>query len=83
MDHMAILADYAEKMAPSQADKFLHLQNGTIANAIRRGEIRPYRFPDAKSKCYVTPMILAEWMTEFCRDKREAPAATGADGPDA
>lgn len=66
MDHEAVLADYAQRMTPTEADAFLGRRNGTISSAIKRGEIRPYRFPDAPTRAFVTPRILAEWL-ESCR----------------
>ena len=79
MDHVAILADYEQRMPPSRADKYLGLKNGTVSAAIRRGEIRPYRFKESPERAWVTPMMLAEWLQESCRDN-EAPVAAGADG---
>ena len=67
MDAASILADFAERMTPTEADRFLGVANGTTSAAIRRGEIRPYRFPDAPRRAYVTPSMLAEWLQGFCR----------------
>lgn len=61
------LKEYERGMAPSRADKFLHLGTGTIAAAIRRGEIKPYRMHGAESRPRVTPQMLAEWLEEHCR----------------
>lgn len=66
MDYETVLADYAQRMTPTEADTFLGRRNGTISSAIKRGEIRPYRFPDAPTRAFVTPRILAEWL-ESCR----------------
>ena len=79
MDHDEILNDYAQRMSPSEADAFLHRRHGTVSAAIRRGEIRPYRFHDSPNRALVTPAMLAAWLVEFCRDE-DAPAATGAQG---
>lgn len=67
MDHEAVLADYAQRMTPTQADAFLGVREGTVSAAIRRGEIAPYRFPDAPTRAWVTPAMLAAWLTEYCR----------------
>ena len=61
------LAEYQESLSPTQADRFLHLGTGTIAAAIRRGEIKPYRMHGADSRPRVTPQMLAEWLEQHCR----------------
>lgn len=61
------LAEYQESLTPTQADRLLHLGTGTIAAAIRRGEIKPYRMHGAESRPRVTPQMLAEWLEEHCR----------------
>lgn len=61
------LKEYEHGMAPSRADRFLHLGTGTIAEAIRRGEIKPYRMHGAESRPRVTPQMLAEWLEQHCR----------------
>lgn len=71
MDHEAILADFEQRMPPSRADKYLGIKNGTIAAAIKRGEIQPYRLSCEPDRCYVTPMILAEWLDDFCRGREQ------------
>ena len=76
MDHVAILADYEQRMPPSRADKYLGLKNGTVSAAIRRGEIRPYRFKESPERAWVTPMMLAEWLQESCRGKVDADGAS-------
>lgn len=73
MDADAILADYAQKMSPTEADALLHRKHGTVSNAIKRGEIEPYRFEDAPDRAYVTPAMLAEWLVTHCR-KGKTPA---------
>ena len=67
MDWQTVLKEYESGMAPSKADRFLHLGTGTIAEAIRRGEIKPYRMHGAESRPRVTPQMLAEWLEEHCR----------------
>ena len=76
MDAGAILADYAQRMSPTEADAFLGRKHGTVSAAIKRGEIEPYRFADAPDRAYVTPTMLAEWLVSFCRGG--APASAGA-----
>ena len=76
MDHVAILEDYEQRMPPSRADKYLGLKNCTVSAAIRRGEIRPYRFKESPERAWVTPMMLAEWLQESCRDKADADGAS-------
>lgn len=60
-----IYADLLQKMPPSAADKALGLKDGTVAAAIRRNEIKPYKF--SASRVYVTPCMLAEWAVTYCR----------------
>ena len=67
MDANAILSDFSERMTPTEADRLLGVANGTVSAAIRRGEIKPYRFPDAPTRAHVTPTMLAEWLEKFCR----------------
>lgn len=67
MDANAILSDFSERMTPTEADRLLGVANGTVSAAIRRGEIKPYRFPDAPTRAHVTPAMLAEWLEKFCR----------------
>lgn len=69
LDADAIIADYRQRMAPTEADAFLNVRSGTVSAAIRRGEIEPYRFAGATRTCYVTPAILAEWLATHCRGK--------------
>lgn len=64
----AVLCDFAEKMSPTQANKRLHLRNGTIQAAIERGEIKPYRFPGGE-RVYVTPAMLADWLDKYCKGR--------------
>jgi len=64
----AVLCDFAEKMSPTQANKRMHLRNGTIQGAIERGEIKPYRFPGFE-RVYVTPAMLANWLEEHCKGR--------------
>lgn len=73
MECQDVLADYAQRMSPSEADHFLGLRNGTVSSAIRRGEIEPYVFD---SRCKVTPAMLAEWLTTHCKRNMGATAAT-------
>ena len=68
MEPSDVLSDYGMRMSPSEADAFLHLRHGTVSAAIRRGEIRPYRFPDSPKRALVTPAMLAAWLVDFCRD---------------
>ena len=77
MDHAAILADYAQHMSPTEADAFLGRKHGTVSAAIKRGEISPYRFPDAPDRAFVTPSMLAEWLVGFCR--KAAPTSPARD----
>lgn len=63
------LAEYRAGMTPTQADRFLHVGTGTVAAAIRRGEIRPYRMHGAESRPRVTPQMLAEWLESHCRGR--------------
>ena len=70
MEANAILADFAERMTPTEADRFLGVANGTVSAAIKRGEIKPYRFPDAPTRAHVTPLMLAEWLQGFCRTEQ-------------
>lgn len=77
MDYEAVLADYARRMTPTEADAFLSRRNGTVSAAIKRGEIDPYVFPDAPTRAFVTPAMLAEWLVTHCRGKGDA--ATGSD----
>lgn len=60
-----IYADLLQKMSPVAADKALGLKEGTVAAAIRRNEIKPYKF--SQSRVYVTPCMLAEWAATYCR----------------
>ena len=60
-----IYADLLQKMPPSAADEVLGLKSGTVAAAIRRNEIKPYKF--SQSRVYVTPCMLAEWAVTYCR----------------
>ena len=76
------LAEYADAMPPSRADRYLHVGTGTVAAAIRRGEIQPYRMHGADSRPRVTPQMLAEWLETPCREG-DAPVAAGAQGQDA
>ena len=69
MDATAVLEDYALRMTPTEADGFLGRKHGTVSAAIKRGEIEPYRFPDAPGRAFVTPAMLAEWLVGFCRGK--------------
>ena len=66
MEAADVLGDWAQRMSPSEADRALGLRNGTVSNAIRRGEMRPYRIGD---RCIVTPRVLAEWL----ESRRAAP----------
>ena len=68
VDYEGVLADYAQRMSPTEADAFLGRRRGTVSAAIKRGEIDPYRFPDAPDRAYVTPAMLAGWLVGFCRD---------------
>ncbi len=61
------LADYQAGMTTTQADRYLHVKTGTVAAAIRRGEIEPYRMHGAESRPRVTPQMLAEWLEAYCR----------------
>lgn len=61
------VAAYKAAMSPTAADRFLGVGTGTIAAAIRRGEIKPYRMHGAESRPRVTPQMLAEWLEEHCR----------------
>lgn len=54
-------------MSPTAADRYLGVGTGTIAAAIRRGEIKPYRMHGAESRPRVTPQMLAEWLEQHCR----------------
>lgn len=67
------LEDYAQAMTPTQADRLLGVGTGTIAAAIRRGEIEPYRLPSAPTRPRVTPRMLAEWLERCCKGKEDAP----------
>ena len=61
------VAAYKAAMSPTQCDRYLGVGTGTIAAAIRRGEIKPYRMHGAESRPRVTPQMLAEWLEEHCR----------------
>ena len=71
VDPAQVLADYAQRMCPRDADTFLGVRTGTVSAAIRRKEIRPYRFPDSPSRAWVTPAMLAEWLEGYCRGTEE------------
>lgn len=71
MDWEQTLREYSEAMSTTEADRYLHLGTGTIAAAIRRGEIRPYRMHGAESRPRVTPQMLAEWLETHCRGEGE------------
>lgn len=67
MDWEETVAAYKAAMSPSRADRYLGVGTGTIAAAIRRGEIKPYRMHGAESRPRVTPQMLAEWLEQHCR----------------
>lgn len=67
MGWQEVLREYENGMPPSRADRFLHVKTGTVAAAIRRGEIEPYRMHGAESRPRVTPQMLAEWLEAYCR----------------
>lgn len=67
MDWQKTLDEYASSMSTTEADRYLHVGTGTIATAIRRGEIKPYRMHGAESRPRVTPQMLAEWLEQHCR----------------
>ncbi len=62
------LKEFANSMSTTAADRYLGVGTGTVAAAIRRGEIRPYRMHGAESRPRVTPQMLAEWLEEHCRE---------------
>lgn len=55
----AIYADLQQKMTPTAADEAISVKAGTIAAAIKRGEIEPYQF--SERKVYVTPCLIGMW----------------------
>lgn len=61
----AIYADLQQKMTPTAADEAIGVKAGTIAAAIRRGEIEPYKFSERKA--YVTPCLIGMWAYQHCR----------------
>lgn len=61
----AIFADLQQKMTPTAADEALGVKAGTIAAAIKRGEIKPYQF--SERKVYVTPCLLGIWAYKYHR----------------
>ena len=58
----AIYADLLQKMTPAVADEQIGLKAGSVAAAIKRREIKPYKF--SERKVYVTPCLLAKWAVE-------------------
>lgn len=66
----AIYADLLQKMTPTAADEALSVKAGTVAAAIKRGEIEPYQF--SERKVYVTPCLLGMWAYKYHRKLQAA-----------
>jgi excisionase family DNA binding protein len=60
-----LLSDFCDRMSTSDADSLLGVKSGTVAQAIRRGEIKPYRMPGAE-QVRVSRRMLAAWVRDFC-----------------
>lgn len=62
------LRDFFMRMPPYKADALLGISQNTVMAAIKRKEIKPLRCPGKdpdKSRVYVTPQLLAQWIIEY------------------
>lgn len=66
----AIYSDLLQKMTPTAADEAIGLKSGTIAAAIKREEIEPYKF--GERKVYVTPCLIGMWAYKHKRKYKAA-----------
>lgn len=65
-DPSAALADFNSRMSPRQADRFIHVDSGTVRGAIERREIAYIKIG---SRYKVTPAALAAWVEEYLTTK--------------